>query len=324
MILRFFVSASSCLARYTSLFVIAVAVFTFFVPATFGWVRGDVQTGILGFIMLTMGMTLSGKDFKILAERPLDIGAAAVAQYTIMPFLAYGVAKLLGLNDALTAGLLLIGCCPGGVSSNIMSFIGHGDVAFSVGTTTVSTLLAPVLTPFLCLHLAGHAIDVDAIGMFKSILLVTIAPVTVGFLVNRFAGTTRAYRAALPLMPGLSVIGLACIVGGVTSAHGDAFVKSGAIMFLAIALHNFGGYALGYVAGMITRMNTPKKRTMSLEVGMQNAGLATVLAGRHFPQYPDAAVASAVACVWHSISGAILAGFYLWLDNRRTKKTARP
>ncbi len=319
--MKFLSAVSALLARYTSAFVIATAVFAYFLPDAFSWVRGNVQTAILGFIMLTMGMTLSVKDFKVVAERPFDICAAAAAQYTIMPLLAFGIARLLGLSDALTAGLLLIGCCPGGVSSNIMSFIGRGDVAFSVGTTSVSTILAPVLTPFLCLHLAGRAIEVDAMGMFVSILLSVVGPVALGFLANLACGRTRGYKALVPLMPGLSVIGLACIVGGVTSAHGGKFANSAAIMFVAIFLHNTAGYALGYLAGWIARMSVPKCRTMSLEVGMQNAGLATVLAGKHFPMYPDAAIASAVACVYHSISGAVLAGVFRWWDDRRTAKT---
>lgn len=270
--------------------------------------------------MLTMGMTLSKKDFKILAQRPFDILIGSVAQYTIMPLLAFGLVHLLGLPRGIAVGLILVGCSPGGVSSNIMTFLCKGDLAFSVGMTTVSTLLAPLLTPFLMLYLAGEMVHVDAKTMFISILIVTLLPVTFGFLLNTGFGKTKTYQDTLPLMPTVSVLGLACIVGGVISHHGSAFLSSGLMIFLAVLLHNGLGYVLGFAAGKFAKMNDAKKKTISIEVGMQNAGLATVLAGKHFPGLPEAALASAVSCVWHSISGAILAGIFLKWDQIKQKK----
>ena len=120
-------------------------------------------------------------------------------------------------------------------------------------------------------------------------------------------------------MPGLSVLGLASIVGGVTSVHGAKFFESGALIFLCIFLHNGLGYVLGYLTGCATRMSTPKRRTLSIEVGMQNAGLATVLAGRHFPLMPEAAIAAAISCVWHSISGTLIASIFTLADKLRKK-----
>ena len=303
-------AVSAWLAKYTPAFVTLVAVGAYFAPGVFGWVRGDAQTAVLGVIMLTMGMTLRGEDFRILASRPLDIGIGAVAQFTIMPLVALGLVHLLGFPRPVAAGLMLVGCCPGGVSSNIMSFLCKGDVAFSVGMTTLSTLLAPVMTPLLMLWLAGESVNVDAVGMFKSILIVTLLPVAAGFALNSAFGRREGYREAMKVMPGVAVIGLACIVGGVVSAHGAAMVKSGALIFLGVFLHNGIGYVLGYFTGVAARFSGPKRRTVSIEVGMQNAGLATVLAGKHFPSMPEAAIASAVSCVWHSVSGALLAGLF--------------
>ena len=290
---------------------------TFVWPAAFEWVRGDVQTCILGFIMLTMGMTLTTEDFRILARRPLDIFIGAVAQYSIMPLLAFSLVYLFELPEGIAAGLILVGCSPGGVSSNIMSLLCRGDVAYSVGLTTASTLLAPVMTPLLVLWLAGESIDVDATGLFRSILLVTLLPVGIGTLCNRVFGKSAGFRTACALMPGLAVLGLACIVGGVTSAHGGKFFESGALIFFCIFLHNGFGYLLGYLVGLFTRMSQAKRRTLSIEVGMQNAGLATVLAGRHFPLLPEAAIAAAISCVWHSISGTLIAAFFALLDKRK-------
>ncbi len=305
------------LARQASPFVVAVAILSFWEPSLFDWVRGDVQACILGLIMLTMGMTLTPQDFRILAQRPLDIFIGACAQFSIMPLLAWTLVSVFDLPRGIAAGLILVGCCPGGVSSNIMSFLCKGDVAFSVGMTTASTLLAPLVTPLLVLWLAGESIDVDALGMFRSILYVTILPVAAGAFGNAFWGKREGYRQTCRLMPAVSVLGLAAIVGGVVSAHGASFFQSGALIFLTIFLHNSLGYALGYVVARLTRMGRPKRRTLSIEVGMQNAGLATVLAGKHFPLLPEAAVASAICCVWHSITGTLMAGLYNLIDSRR-------
>ena len=316
---------SSFLARWTPGVVIAAAILAFFAPEIFSWVRGTSQTVVLGVIMLAMGMTLKEEDFRILASRPLDMAIGALAQFLLMPSIAWMLVKCLGLPDGLATGLILVGCCPGGVSSNIMSFLCGGDVAFSVGMTTVSTLLAPLATPALMLFVAGESIDIDAVAMFKSILIVTLLPVASGFALNKFFGKTPQFAHAVQLMPGVAVIALACIVGGVVSAHGERFAQSGLVIFAAVFAHNALGYLTGYLAGAAARFNAAKRKTIAIEVGMQNAGLATVLATRHFPLAPEAAIASAVSCVWHSISGALLAGLFNTIDNflRRRKSSSK-
>lgn len=305
---------SALLVRQTPAFVTLVAILAYFFPNTFCWVRGNTQTAILGVIMLTMGMTLTTADFRILASRPWDIAIGSLAQFALMPLIAVSITHLLNLPRGIAVGLILVGCCPGGVSSNIMSFLCKGDVAFSVGITTLSTLFAPITTPLLMLYLAGEMVDIDAMGMFKSVLLVTLMPVGAGFLLNRLFSHRAGYAETMKLMPGVAVIALACIVGGVVSAQGKAIASSGALIFAGVFLHNTLGYVLGYASGVLARFSRPKKRTIAIEVGMQNAGLATVLAARHFPAMPEAAIASAVSCVWHSISGAMLAGVFNQLD----------
>ena len=308
------IGLSSFLARQTPAFITLVAILTFFVPEAFGWVRGNVQASILGVIMLTMGLTLTKDDFKILAARPLDIAIGSLAQFSIMPLIALGLVKGLGLPKEIAVGLILVGCSPGGVSSNIMSFLCKGDVAFSVGITTLSTLLAPLTTPLLMLYLAGATVDVDAVGMFKSILFVTILPIALGATLNGALGGRPGFAAFKKVLPGVAVLALACIVGGVVSAEGDNIAKSGALIFVAVFLHNSLGYAIGYLTGVLARFPNAKRRTISIEVGMQNAGLATVLATKHFPAMPEAAIASAVSCIWHSISGALMAGVFNFID----------
>lgn len=318
--LRLLQNGCALLARQASPFVVGVAVLSFVEPSLFAWVKGDIQSCILGLIMLTMGMTLTPQDFRVLVQRPLDMLIGACAQFGIMPLLAWLLVSTFDLPRGIAAGLILVGCCPGGVSSNIMSFLCKGDVAFSVGMTTVSTLLAPLVTPLLVLWLAGESIEVDALGMFRSILYVTLLPVAIGAFGNAFFGHRAAYQETCRLMPALSVLGLAAIVGGVVSAHGSSFFSSGLLIFLTVFFHNSLGYALGYAVGRVSRMSRPKRRTLSIEVGMQNAGLATVLAGKHFPLMPEAAVASAICCVWHSITGTLMAGLFNLLDARRKEQ----
>ena len=313
---------SKFLSDYTSIVVIAIAVITFFVPGMMGWVnlqlftdpvsnRFTCQSIIIGVIMFSMGLTLTTEDFKILAQRPFDICVGAIAQYLIMPFLALGLTKLLNLPDGIALGLILVGCCPGGVSSNIMSYLCGGDVAFSVGMTTVSTILSPVMTPLLVSLLAsGTHISIKALPMLVSIVETVILPVALGFLLNYLFGKKKTFGELQKIMPGIAVLGLACVVGGVVSSQGAKFFESGVIIFVAVFLHNGLGYLLGYGAGRLVGMNTAKKRTISIEVGMQNSGLATSLANAHFAQYPLATIPGAVFSVWHNVSGAILANFF--------------
>ena len=308
--------SSRWLAKNASLFIIAVAVFTFFLPDVFGWVRGNTQTVILGMIMLTMGLTLTTKDFKILAQRPWDILIGACAQFLIMPCVAWLLVRVFHLEPALALGILLVGCCPGGVSSNIMSYLCHGDVAFSVGMTCASTLLAPVMTPLLMELTAGAIIEIDTIGMFLNILIVTIIPVGIGCFLNYNFSHKESFPVIQSLMPGMSVICLACIVGGVISTVHDALIARGLLLFVwtfaVVFCHNSLGYLLGWMSGKLAGFNTAKKRTISIEVGMQNAGLATVLAGTFFAAQPLSVLpCAAISCAWHSISGTILAGLFL-------------
>ena len=312
--MRYLQRISAWLAKWTPAVVAAAAVAAYFLPSAFGWVRGDAQTSVLGLIMLTMGLTLTAADLHVLAKHPLDIAIGSLAQFTLMPLIAWTLVHVLGLPRAVGVGLMLVGCCPGGVSSNIMSFLCKGDVAFSVGLTTLSTLAAPLTTPLLMLWLAGESVDVNAIGMFKSILLVTLLPVALGFGLNAAFGHREGFGEVKKLLPGIAVLGLCCIVGGVVSAHGREVVRSGALIFVAVFCHNALGYVLGYASGTAARFNKPKRRTVAIEVGMQNAGLATVLAVKHFPLMPEAAIASAVSCVWHSVSGALLAGVFNFAD----------
>jgi BASS family bile acid:Na+ symporter len=313
---------SRVLSDYASAFIIGIAAVTFFLPDLFLWVTGYTQTLILGFIMLTMGLTLSTSDLRILAARPWDILIGTCAQFTLMPLIAYTLTVVFHLDTALAVGIILVGCCPGGVSSNLMSYLCHGDVAFSVGMTTASTLLAPVVTPALVLLLAGQRVDVDAVGMFLNILIVTIIPVAIGFLCNYFLGKNEGFCRLRQVMPAFSVLGLACIVGGVVAVIHDDLIVGGWLMFawtfVVVFCHNGIGYLLGYLTGKLFHFSRAKNRTIAIEVGMQNAGLATNLATRFFlATCPLAIVPCAISCAWHSISGTLIATWFAAHDKRK-------
>ena len=319
---KFLKTVSDTLSGNASIFIILTAIVTFFFPCLFAWVKGNTQTVILGIIMLTMGLTLTPEDFRLLAKRPVDILIGAAAQFTIMPLVAFSLSWLFGqvpafapYSTAMAIGIILVGCCPGGVSSNIMSFLCKGDVAYSVGMTCASTLLAPVLTPLLVLWLAGERVDVDAWGMFQQILIVTIIPIAIGYLLNAWLGHKDVFQKIQRCMPGVSVLSLACIVGGVITTVHDPLVENGLVLFLLtfgmVFCHNSIGYVLGYSVGRLCQFSTAKKRTLSIEVGMQNAGLGTNLAMTFFvATNPMAVVPCAISCAWHSISGTVLANWF--------------
>lgn len=340
--LKILAKISKFLSTYTPLVVILAACIAAIWPQSFAWVQqGQRPNVILGIIMLTMGCTLSTEDFKILLRRPTDILLGTIAQFTVMPFVAFGLSKLFGLNPYLSAGIILVGCCPGGVSSNIMSFLCHGDVAFSVGMTTVSTLLAPIVTPLMVLLLAGQSIEVDALGMFKNICIVTLLPVALGVAFNYFGSKSASHSTqhsahsstwfedTKSVLPGISVLSLACIVGGVIYTVAPRLQESGlsllGLTLCVVTLHNGLGYLLGYTFGRLAGFNTAKKRTISIEVGMQNAGMATVLANGFFatpvaiaanPLAALTVVPCAISCAYHSISGTILASWFARRDRR--------
>lgn len=307
------------LTKHASVLVIVAAIAGYVAPTLFCYMRGLTQTIVLGFIMLTMGLTLKGDDFRILAKRPFDIVIGTVAQFTLMPLIAFGLTKVFGLETGIATGLILVGCCPGGVSSNLMSYLCKGDVAFSVGMTTVSTLLAPFVTPALVLLLAGQSVEVDTYSMFLNILLVTLLPIAVGFCLNASLSGRKVFDKISSAMPSFSVLALAFIVGGVVSQVKPDIAKGGieliAITFGAVLFHNTLGYVLGFAAGKLFHFSKAKNRTISIEVGMQNAGLATNLASTFFvAAHPLSVVPCAISCAWHSISGTLLASLFVKMD----------
>ena len=277
-------------------------------PETLGHLKPRLINPLLGVIMFGMGLTLKAGDFKVVFSRPGDVIAGCLAQFTVMPLLAFALTRIFRLEEALAIGVILVGCCPGGTASNVITYLSRGDLALSVGMTAVSTLLAPVLTPLLVWLLAGKTVDVDVVGMLLSILWVVILPVTLGLLVKRFRPRTTERASAW--MPALSTLAICAIVLIVIAANAHKLLDGGLTILLVVALHNVSGLGAGYIVGTLLHLTPAKRRAISVEVGMQNSGLASSLATLHFAAYPLATIPGALFSVWHNISGAVLAWWF--------------
>lgn len=305
-------SAALAVAAFPAFILIGSAI-AFFFPAPFlPWTQ--YITYFLMVIMFGMGLTLTIPDFKEVARRPVPVVIGVVAQFVIMPVGAVVVAKLLGLNPALAVGLLMLGSVPGGTSSNVIAYLAKGDVALSVAMTSVSTLVAPFMTPLLVLLLAGENVDVDAAGMATTLAQTVFLPV-IGGIVLRYVLDSWMEKIS-PVLPWISILGIGGVVFPTVAKNKDALLQVGALVFLAVLLHNALGYVLGYYAAKLTGQPESYRRTVAVEVGTQSAGLSSGMAGKFFA--PEAALPGAVAAVLHNVTGAT----YAWLVRRSSVSTA--
>ena len=296
------------ISEYMGALVLGAAVLALVFPETLQKVPTRVINYMLGVVMFGMGLTLRLQDFKIVFSRPKDVVIGCLAQFTVMPLLAWALARLFSLDEALALGVVLVGCCPGGTASNVITYLAKGDLALSVGMTGVSTLLAPLLTPLLTWALAGKSVDVDVVSMFLSILWVVILPIVAGLIIK--ALWPKFTERAVDYLPAFSSIAIALIVAIIIAANADKLLAGGLIIVVVVMLHNVCGLGVGYLIGRLLSLSEPKKRAISIEVGMQNSGLASSLATLHFAAYPLATIPGAIFSVWHNISGAVVAYLY--------------
>ena len=297
------------IAKYLTVLVLLAAVLGLLFPGAIRYLKPAYINPLLGVIMFCMGMTLKTDDFRVVFRRPKDVLIGCLAQFTVMPLLAFALTKIFSLDAALAIGVILVGCCPGGTASNVITYLAKGDLALSVGMTATSTLLAPVLTPLLVWLLAGEKVQVDVLGMLLSILWVVILPIGLGLLVKRFA--PRVSEKAVAYLPALSTLTISTIVFIVIGANAEKLLSSGLIIILVVILHNLCGLGVGYLIGVALHLSPAKRRAISIEVGMQNSGLASSLANLHFAAYPMAAIPGAIFSVWHNISGGIVARLFI-------------
>ncbi|WP_440895499.1 bile acid:sodium symporter family protein [Amphibacillus sp. Q70] len=298
---------SSFAGNTFAIWVILVGVISFFYPAGFQWIAPHVGI-LLGIIMFGMGLTLTPQDFKAILKTPKSVLVAVMVQYTIMPLLAYLLVTIFRLSPEIAVGIILVGCCPGGTASNIITFLAKGNTALSISITTVSTLLAPILTPTLTLLLASEWMAVSFIEMFLSIVQVVLIPIILGFIVRRVL--QDQVEKSIDVLPLISVIGIVAVAGAVISVNTEEIATSGLFIFAVVILHNLLGLLFGFLIARLCKFNVTDQKAISIEVGMQNSALASQLALKFFVATPIAAVPGALFGVWHNISGPILATFW--------------
>ncbi|HXP98197.1 MAG TPA: bile acid:sodium symporter family protein [Telmatospirillum sp.] len=273
---------------------------------------------LLGVVMLGMGLTMSLDDFKLVLKRPRDVISGVLLRYAIMPLVAFCVAKVLGLSPSLAAGLILVGCCPSGTASNVMTFISKGDTALSVTVSSINTILAPVVTPFIFLFLAGTMIPIDASALFIDILKIVLAPIAIGVAINMMAGA--AIKKITTFVPLVSVAAIIAIITVVVALSAAKLATVAVMAFIAVVLHNSFGLGLGYGASRGIGMSHKKSKAIAFEIGMENSGLAVALAIAHLD--PIAAIPGAIFSVWHNFSGSLLAGYWGGRDDASSSEDA--
>lgn len=299
---------SSFIAANITIVVLLVTALALFVPSSFYWISTSCITPMLGVVMFGMGLTLKPSDFKPVLMRPKDIIIGELAQFIVMPLVAWLLCQMLQLPTELALGVILVGCCPGGTASNVICYLAKGDIALSVAMTGVSTLLAPIVTPALVYLLAGKEVAVDMMGMFVSIVQVVVVPIVLGLAANKYL--SRFTEMVTPLLPMVSTLAIAAIIGIIVSHNSANILSCSLLVGVAVILHNVLGLTLGYAAGKLLGMPHDKRTAISIEVGMQNSGFATSLAATHFAMYPLAAVPGAIFSTWHNFSGSIAASVF--------------
>jgi BASS family bile acid:Na+ symporter len=288
-----------------------LSVFTYFYPKHFAGLAFLI-TPALGVIMLGMGMTLRKEDLKRVFLTPKDVAIGFCAQYGIMPVTGFALAKILGLEPLLAAGVVLVGSCPGGTASNVMTYLGRGDVALSVTITSVTTLLSPFFTPLFTYLFAGQWTAVPVLKLFISTVEIILLPVALGLGIRSLF--KEKVETALEVLPMVSSITIIFIVGIIVAANAESIRGVGLRTALAVMLHNIIGLTLGFYVARLFGMEIPKARAVSIEVGMQNSGLGVALARAHFGAL--AALPSAMFSVWHNVSGSLLAWWWRKSDIR--------
>ena len=285
--------------------VISFAILAYVFPNGFTWIAPHISL-VLGIIMFGMGLTLSLEDFKGIIKAPKNVLIGVFAQYTMMPLLAFGLANLFQLPPEVAVGVILVGCCPGGTASNVITFLAKGNTALSVAITTVSTLLAPFLTPALTLLFASKWLPVSAGDMFLSIVQIVLIPIALGIVVQMFF--QKQVEQSIKVLPLISVIGIVAATSAVVAVNTDNIARTGLLIFSVVVLHNILGLLLGFLLAKVLRLDFRDQKAVSIEVGMQNSGLGSALALAHFA--PIAAVPSALFSVWHNVSGSLLASWW--------------
>lgn len=310
---HFLLQCLNIAANLFPLWIVIGAILALIHPPLFRWYLTTQVAGAslvvwgLAIIMLAMGMTLEWRDIQELTRLPKAAATGLIAQFTIMPMLGWAMGKLFQLPTPFAVGLVLVGCCPGGTASNVIAFLANANLALSVLMTTCSTLVAIALTPLLTQGFAGQYVPVDALGLFLTTLRVVLLPIVLGVSLKQFL--PNVVKKLLPVAPLLAVLAIVLICSAIFAQNKTAILDAKWQLLGSIFLFHSFGFGLGYGLSKLLGFPVTVNRTVAIEVGMQNSGLAVVLAGKHFAN-PLTAVPGAISAVTHSIIGSGLA--YVW------------
>lgn len=307
-------SISQFAGRTFAIWVLLFAFISFNFPNGFTWIAPYISL-LLGVIMFGMGLTLSIADFKNVFKMPKSVMIGVLAQFTIMPTLAFLLALLFKLPPEIAVGVILVGSTPGGTASNVITFLAKGNIALSVSITAVSTLLAPIITPLLMLIFASKWLPISAGSMVWSIVKIVLLPIILGVVLRMFF--EKQVEKTSSVLPLVSVTTIVLVTSAVVALNTEAILSTGLIIFLIVILHNILGLIIGFVLARLLKLDFKDQKAISIEVGMQNSGLSATLALQYFT--PIAAVPSALFSVWHNITGPMLATYW----SRKDEKTVR-
>ena len=299
-----FSKISDKITQNIGLIIVIFSVVAYFVPDYFSWMT-NYTTIFLALAMFGMGTSIDSDSFKEILKNPKDVFIGSLAQFTIMPLIAWFLAIAFNVNKDIALGIILVGSCPGGTASNVITHIAGGNVSMSVSMTILSTLLAPIVTPFLVYLLAGRWVEVSILAMFKSVVTVVLIPVLMGIFAKKLSPEKmEKSKSIFPLISSLAII---LIISGIIGSNSEKIAKSGLIVLLIVMIHNALGLLLGLGVAKLFKMDYDKQTALSIEVGMQNSGLAIQLATANFALNPLATLPGAIFSIWHNISGSIFA-----------------
>lgn len=310
---------NSLFNKYLVLFVVGVAAIALWVPQTFTW-ASNYTSFFLQVIMLGMGMTMTLGDFSEVLKTPGKVLLVSAMQFGFMPLSAFLIAKLFNLPDDMALGLILVGSVPGGTSSNVITYLSNGNAPLSITSTSVSTLLAPLVTPLLLSFYGSAYVEISFWAMFLSIFQIILVPIVAGVVVNYLL--SRHIDTVKEFLPTVSTLGILLVLGGTVSVNAETLMTSGLVMFLAVTLHNMSGYLIGHGVSYLVKMDEGSTRAMSIEVAMQNTGLAASLGLTHFN--PAAALAGAVGAIMHNVVGIVYSNICQYRDKTEVTVLEQP
>lgn len=295
----------TAMTRLYPVWLVLVSALALWQPALLSWFKGPWIFWALATVMLGMGFTLTLDDFRRLLVMPACVALGFVAQYSVMPLAGWGIARGMALDPGLAVGLILVASCPGGTASNVIAYLARANVALSVVLTMASTLLAFIMTPLWCQALAGTYVAVDAAGLCVSTLQMVVLPVVLGAFCNwRFP---RAIARISQFGPAVSVLAIIFITGGIVAQSAPVLAQHATKLVLAVTALHITGFVIGYIIPRLFRFPADVARTVSIEVGMQNGGMAATLAKLHFPAQPLAAIPAVFSALLQNVIGSLLA-----------------